>query len=123
MTYVYFALSSCALVVVVWLWLPTMSESWAACHRWVALRRQTPVTTLPVDARPQLLFLIPAHNEETLVAQCVRSIMSMDYPADRRRVVVIADNCTDHTADLARSAGAECLERPDPRTGAANRPH
>lgn len=114
MTYVYFALSSCALVVVVWLWLPTMSECWAACHRWVALRRQTPVTTLPVDARPQLLFLIPAHNEETLVAQCVRSIMSMDYPADRRRVVVIADNCTDHTADLARSAGAECLERRDP---------
>src|SRR5690606_10093754 len=62
---------------------------------------------------PRLLFLVPAHDEALLIEGCVRSILAMDYPADRREVVVIADNCTDGTADLARTAGATCLERAD----------
>lgn len=64
-------------------------------------------------ALPRLLFLVPAHDEALLIEGCVRSILAMDYPADRREVVVIADNCTDGTADLARTAGATCLERAD----------
>ena len=64
-------------------------------------------------ALPRLLFLVPAHDETLLIEGCVRSILAMDYPADRREVVVIADNCTDGTADLARTAGATCLERAD----------
>ena len=38
----------------------------------------------------------------------------MEYPADRRRVLVVADNCRDDTARLAREAGATVLERHDP---------
>lgn len=64
-------------------------------------------------ALPRLLFLVPAHDEALLIEGCVRSILAMDYPADRREVAVIADNCTDGTADLARTAGATCLERAD----------
>lgn len=63
---------------------------------------------------PFLLFLIPAHNEEGLIGDCVRSVLAMDYPALRRRVIVIADNSTDATAAIARREGAECLERRDP---------
>jgi len=37
----------------------------------------------------------------------------MRYPAGRFGVVVVADNCTDRTAELARAAGAQCLERSD----------
>ena len=62
---------------------------------------------------PRLLFLVPAHNESLLIEQCVRSLVNMDYPANSRRIVVIADNCTDDTALLARRAGAESLERFD----------
>jgi cellulose synthase/poly-beta-1,6-N-acetylglucosamine synthase-like glycosyltransferase len=57
------------------------------------------------------VFLVPAHNEELLVAHTVRSLLAMDYPGGSRRVVVIADNCVDQTAAQARAAGADCLER------------
>ena len=108
MTYFYFALSYVACVVAVWLWLPTISECWSA------VRRRAVVRPVPGDSFPILLFLIPAHDEETIIAKCVRSIMSMDYPRDRMRIVVIADNCKDRTASLARSEGADCMERHDP---------
>ncbi len=63
------------------------------------------------DAR--LLVFIPAHNEELLLEPCVRSLCSQRYPSSQLSVVVIADNCTDATATVARSAGALCLERTD----------
>lgn len=66
------------------------------------------------DRWPRLVFLIPAHNERLLVRSCVRSILDQDYPPDRRRVMVIADNCSDETAAIARAEGAEALERTDP---------
>jgi cellulose synthase/poly-beta-1,6-N-acetylglucosamine synthase-like glycosyltransferase len=59
-------------------------------------------------------ILVPAHDEEAGVADTVRSLLATDYPANLRRVVVIADNCTDATADRAREAGAEVVERRDP---------
>ncbi len=68
----------------------------------------------PPAEPPRLLFLVPAHNEELLIADCVRSLMNLRYPRARCDVVVVADNCTDRTADLSRAAGARCLERHDP---------
>jgi len=62
---------------------------------------------------PRLLLLVTAHNEELLIDSCVRSLIALDYPPARFSVVVIADNCTDRTADLARAASARCLERHD----------
>lgn len=65
------------------------------------------------DAPTRLLFLVPAHDEALLIEACVRSLRSLRYPEDRYTVVVIADNCSDRTAALARGAGADCLERTD----------
>jgi len=62
----------------------------------------------------RLLFLVSAHNEELLIGECVRSLVGVDYPADRLIVVVIANNCSDRTAEMARAAGARVLERTDP---------
>ena len=92
--------------------LPTVSDL-AAIARMGAgrrRRRRDPVRH-GGDTRPRLLFLVPAHDEELLIDSCLRSLMSLRYPADRMTVVVIADNCADRTADLARDAGARCLER------------
>lgn len=63
---------------------------------------------------PELTVLIPAHNEEKLIASTVGTVLACSYPADRLNVLVVADNCDDATADRARRAGAECVERHDP---------
>jgi cellulose synthase/poly-beta-1,6-N-acetylglucosamine synthase-like glycosyltransferase len=69
----------------------------------------------PSAEPPRLLFLVPAHDEELMIESCVGSLMGLRYPAERFSAVVVADNCTDRTAELARAAGAQCLERNDPR--------
>lgn len=55
--------------------------------------------------------LIPAHNEERVVANAVASVQAQDYPPERVRIFVIADNATDGTAEVARAAGATVIER------------
>jgi 1,2-diacylglycerol 3-beta-glucosyltransferase len=65
------------------------------------------------DTSLSFAFVVPAHNEELSIAQTVRSLHAVDYPESRRRIVVVADNCSDKTASVARNAGAEVFERND----------
>ncbi len=65
----------------------------------------------PRQTPPRFVLLVPAHNEAELIAATVGSLHSLDYPRDRYQVLVIADNCSDQTAVLARQAGAEVWER------------
>ena len=55
--------------------------------------------------------VIPAHNEATEIESTVRGVRKQLGNGDR--VLVVADNCTDATAELARVAGAEVVERVD----------
>lgn len=61
----------------------------------------------------QFSILIPAHDEELVIADCLKSLTSFDYPREMYRVCVIADNCTDSTANIAASMGAQVMERFD----------
>jgi cellulose synthase/poly-beta-1,6-N-acetylglucosamine synthase-like glycosyltransferase len=61
----------------------------------------------------RFLVVIPAHNEEAGLAATVRSCRALDYPPDRFDVLVIADNCTDATAEVAHAEGAVAVERHD----------
>lgn len=73
-----------------------------------------------VAARPRHRFAvtIPAHNEESVIAETVRRLRQLDYPAELFQVHVVADHCSDQTASLARQAGAVAHERNDgPRSG------
>lgn len=63
--------------------------------------------------RPFFDIIVPAHDEELGITRTVQSIRAVDYPPDRFRVVVVADNCTDETAALASAAGATVLVRRD----------
>jgi len=67
----------------------------------------------PAASRRELRFdvIVPAHDEASGIARTVRSLLQLDWPAARFRVLVIADNCTDSTAAIARAAGALVLER------------
>jgi glycosyltransferase involved in cell wall biosynthesis len=57
------------------------------------------------------MVIVPAHNEKSGISATVTGLMTQIDREDR--VVVVADNCNDETAALARSAGAEVLERFD----------
>jgi 1,2-diacylglycerol 3-beta-glucosyltransferase len=92
------------------LWLPNLLEI-CALARWAFGVRGKHSPELGSAPLPRLVFLVPAHNEELLVAHTVRSLLAMDYPSELRKVVVIADNCVDQTATQATAAGADCLER------------
>jgi cellulose synthase/poly-beta-1,6-N-acetylglucosamine synthase-like glycosyltransferase len=63
-------------------------------------------------ARPRLAVLMPAHNEASVIAPAIRSVLAQLSPADR--LLVIADNCSDPTAAIALTAGAQVIERTDP---------
>ncbi len=55
--------------------------------------------------------VIPARNEEAVIANLLESIARQDYPAELITTFVVADNCTDKTAEVARANGAICYER------------
>src|SRR5687768_15315679 len=57
----------------------------------------------------RFLVLVPAHNEERVISRGLEAIMADKRPGDQ--VLVVADRCTDATADVARSLGALVLER------------
>ena len=56
-------------------------------------------------------LVIPAHDEERVIGQTVASALTLDYPRELFEVFVVADNCSDATAQRAREAGAAVLER------------
>ena len=60
-------------------------------------------------------ILVPAHNEAELVGGTVDRLLRLRHPADRVSVHVVADNCTDDTAAVAREHGACVHERTDAR--------
>lgn len=55
--------------------------------------------------------LVAARNEEAVIAHLLDSIRNQKYPAEKITTFVIADNCTDATAQIARQAGAVVYER------------
>ena len=73
------------------------------------------------DPESRFLVLIPAHNEERVIGDIIRNLEDMDYPREMYDYYVIADNCTDRTAEVAREAGANVIETrketPDSPTG------
>lgn len=66
----------------------------------------------PDGARPALAVLVPAHDEGAGILVTLASIQAQLQAGDR--LLVVADNCSDDTAAIARNAGAEVLVRHDP---------
>ncbi len=58
-------------------------------------------------------ILVAARNEEAVIGNLIDSINKQDYPRELITVFVVADNCTDNTAEISRQLGAVCYERFD----------
>ena len=61
------------------------------------------------DPEARFLVLVPAHNEEKVIASMIDNLNRMDYPKELYDFIILADNCTDRTEEIARSLGAEVL--------------
>lgn len=70
-----------------------------------------PTAPEPSGRVHRFALVTAAHNEEQVIVPHVENLLRLDYPRECYQVFVIADNCTDATARLARQAGARVLER------------
>lgn len=61
----------------------------------------------------RFMAIIPAHNEEAVIGNLVQSLVNQTYQKELYDIYVIADNCTDNTAKVARDVGAIVYERKD----------
>ena len=73
------------------------------------------------EPEKRFLVLVPAHNEERVIGDIIDNLSHMEYPRELYDFYILADNCTDHTAEVARKMGANVLEffkdGPDAPTG------
>ncbi len=78
---------------------------------------RTPRTYKKATRALKFAVLVCARNEERVIALPIRSVFMGKYPRDKVEVIVLADNCTDNTAAVARQAGATVWEKTSPSTG------
>ncbi|MDQ0189000.1 cellulose synthase/poly-beta-1,6-N-acetylglucosamine synthase-like glycosyltransferase [Alicyclobacillus cycloheptanicus] len=72
--------------------------------------RQKPLRYAP---KHRFAVIVPAHNEERVIGPLIDSLKAQHYPADLFDIHVVADNCTDHTREVALRHGAAVHVRVD----------
>ena len=66
------------------------------------------------DIKKKYGFVISARNEANVIGNLIESIKKNNYPQDKLTIFVVAHNCTDNTAEIARKYGAVCYEYSNP---------
>lgn len=70
---------------------------------WVAGRlRPARVPSQPLTEWPEITIVVPAYNEERAIRRTLESLLVLDYPADKRHILVVSDASTDGTDDIVR---------------------
>ncbi len=72
-------------------------------------RKESPAQDYPPEKR--FAIIIPAHNEEKVIAHILDSLERQNYPKELFTIYVIADNCTDKTSKVSATNGAVVYER------------
>lgn len=67
----------------------------------------------PAKVKHRVGIIIPARNEASVIGDTVKCLLNSDYPRELYDIFVVADNCTDNTAEIARNAGAIVFEHFD----------
>lgn len=80
---------------------------------WLRRKEDLPPSD-PREPFPRIAILIPAHDEENGIEASLLSIKSLDYPVADMEIIVVADNCSDGTASVARRHTNSVYERTDP---------
>lgn len=91
----------------------TLPGSWALA-RWSWAARKATIAQHHAESNTPILILIPAHNEAATLPRTLPPLLAQATRDGRCGVVLIADNCSDNTAEIARQLGAMTLCRNDP---------
>lgn len=91
----------------------------AIAYRWIfvmAHLSRSPAAATVSRPRSRIRFsvIVPAHDEELVLADCLRAIEVALARANGGCIYVVADNCSDRTSEIARARGARLLERREP---------
>jgi len=82
---------------------------WPVAMRLARLTSRTPAAPAPLAeaALPEITIVMPAYNEAAHIGAKIRNLAAQDYPADRLRILIACDGCTDDTVEIARATLAE----------------
>ncbi len=75
------------------------------------LFRKEPKTTVNLNKKHTFAMIVAAHNEQVVIGNLIDSLKSVNYDKDAYDIFVVADNCTDNTAEVSREHGAQVFER------------
>lgn len=65
------------------------------------------IQPMPGVKRLTISLVIPAYNEADVIADKIRNVASLDYPADKLQLIIACDGCSDDTAEIARKTAQE----------------
>jgi len=75
---------------------------------WIKRKEESADSYAPTK---KFALVVAAHNEERVIEQMIESLNHLNYPKELYDIFIVADNCTDNTASLAREKGAIVYER------------
>ena len=75
----------------------------------LALRRHPTLDPQPRDELPSVSLIVPAYDEEDVIAAKVANVLALAYPRERLQVIVASDGSSDATVERARAAGADLV--------------
>lgn len=101
------------LYVINWIVIAVCSVAFGVQFLYVFFFWVKPKKYKPAEVKHKAGIIIPARNEASVIGDTVKCILSSDYPKELFDVFVVADNCTDNTAQIARDAGAIVFEHFD----------
>jgi cellulose synthase/poly-beta-1,6-N-acetylglucosamine synthase-like glycosyltransferase len=79
------------------------------------VRRGHPVPHAPLEPWPMISISVPMYNEEAEAQALVESLLALDYPPDRRQILIVSDGSTDRTDEIVgryANRGVELLRMP-----------
>jgi cellulose synthase/poly-beta-1,6-N-acetylglucosamine synthase-like glycosyltransferase len=75
----------------------------------LSLGRRPTLNPIPWDQPPTVSLIVPAYDEEEVIAAKVANVLALDYPRQRLQLIVASDGSADATAERARAAGADLV--------------
>ncbi|HXO85703.1 MAG TPA: glycosyltransferase, partial [Gemmatimonadales bacterium] len=76
----------------------------------VSRRRSTRTSAGTGGTLPRISIALPVYNEATVIAATLERLLAVDYPADRRQILVVSDASTDGTDDIVAGFAARGVE-------------